>query len=278
MLIIDPPMIEKPLSRVIKVRASSISTLFDCAYKWEGIHILGMKGQNSSRAALGTAIHAGTAAYDQAMIDDEPISIDQAVDAMLVSLTEAEVDWRVGDLSFKQAMYIATILINRYCTEIAPLYEFSSVEMPTQSLLLNCGDGVVIDLCGTLDRSRIIRGVSGYGIGDIKTGKGAVSHGVAKTKGHKAQMGAYEILFEETTGEEITLPADILGLKTSNVPEVGIGSIENSKELLIGTDENKGLIEYAAAMFKSGDFYPNPNSGLCSDRYCPRWAKCPYHE
>lgn len=260
------------------IRSSSVSELFDCAYRFEGKHMLGMKSQNSSRAALGTAIHAGTAVFDQGRIDDTGITTDEACDAFLINLTDAEVNWREGDLSFKQACYIGTILLTRYCNEISPLYEFSSVEMATEPLLISMNNGVVIELKGTLDRSRIIKGVSGYGIADIKTGKSAVSNGIAKTKGHRAQMGAYELLFEHSTGEEITLPADILGLKTSNVPEVGIGSIENAKELLIGTDENKGLIEYAAAMFKSGDFYPNPNSGLCSDRYCPRWAKCPYHE
>lgn len=261
----------------IPIRASSIATLFDCSFKWEGIHLLGMKSQNSSRAALGTAIHAGTAAFDQARIDGNGITVDEASDFLLVSLTEAEVDWRQGDLSFKQAMYIGIALLMRYCNEISPLYEFSSVEMTTEPLVLDCGDGVSIELMGQLDRSRIITGQYGYGIGDIKTGKTAVVNGVAKTKGHRAQMGAYEILFEYSTGEEITLPAHILGLKTSDKPEVGIGEIHNAKELLIGTEENKGLLEYAATMFRTGDFFPNPNSGLCSDRFCPRWAKCPYH-
>lgn len=262
---------------LVKVRASSVSTLFDCAFKWQGIHLLGMKGQNSARAALGTAIHAGTAAFDQGRIDESGVTVDEACDEFLVSLTDAEVNWREGDLSFKQASYIGMALLMRYCNEISPLYEFSSVEMTTQSLILDCGGNVQIELTGQLDRSRIIIGQEGYGIGDIKTGKTAVVQGIAKTKGHRAQMGVYEILFEHSTGEEITLPAHILGLKTSDKPEVGVGEIHNCKELLIGTEENKGLLEFAATMFRSGDFFPNPNSGLCSSQFCPRWAKCPYH-
>ena len=58
----------------ITVRASSWAGLFDCAYRWEGIHLLGMKNTVGLRAALGTAIHAGTAAFDQAKITGDTVT------------------------------------------------------------------------------------------------------------------------------------------------------------------------------------------------------------
>jgi hypothetical protein len=55
-----------PQQSVFKVRASSWGRLFDCAYAWEGTHILGLKKASGLRAQLGTAIHASTAAFDLA--------------------------------------------------------------------------------------------------------------------------------------------------------------------------------------------------------------------
>ncbi|EQB2522406.1 PD-(D/E)XK nuclease family protein, partial [Pseudomonas aeruginosa] len=99
-----------------------------------------------------------------------------------------------------------------------------------------------------------------------------------KTKGHKAQIGTYELLYEHTTGDAITAPAEIIGLKTKGKPEAAVGEIVGARQMMAGSESHRGLIDYAADMFRSGLFPPNPQSPLCSPKYCPRWRTCPYHE
>lgn len=51
-----------------RVRASSWGSLFDCAFRWEGVNLLGITSPSSPRALLGTAIHASTAEFDAARV------------------------------------------------------------------------------------------------------------------------------------------------------------------------------------------------------------------
>ncbi|WP_437880878.1 PD-(D/E)XK nuclease family protein [Pseudomonas sp. LRF_L74] len=108
---------------------------------------------------------------------------------------------------------------------------------------IDCGNGIVILLTGQLDRARVKRDSDGLGIADVKTGGAAVSQGVAKTKGHAPQIGTYELLYEHTTGERITAPAEIIGLKTKGAPEVGTGEIIERMEregVVTAADSNGG--------------------------------------
>lgn len=264
---------------IVTVRASSWGALFDCAFKWEGIHLLGIKSTSSPRALLGTAIHASTAAFDVARVNGEELSAYDAAEHLVQTLhhPEFDVDWRGSDISLREAEATGLTLHSKYCTEISPQYDFVAVELETVPLEIDCGSGVTVRLTGTLDRARIKRDQDGIGIADVKTGTAAVTaDGLAKTKGHKPQIGTYELLYEHTTGEPCTAPAEIIGLKTKGRPETGTGEIIGARELMVGTEDYPGLIQFAADMFRTGLFPPNPQSPLCSARYCPRWKTCPY--
>lgn len=264
----------------IKIRASSWAGLFDCAYRWEGIHLLGMRNVVGLRAALGTAIHAGTAAFDTARINGAGVTADDAAGVMVDKLRdpENEFDPARDDLTVKDAERIGIALTARYCTDWSPRFEFAAVEMETRPLDIDCGGGTIVRLTGTMDRARIWKSGVGVGIADLKSGGAAVQKGAAVTKGHAAQVGTYELLYEHTTGDSISRPAEIIGLKTKGTPEIAIGEIKNAKRVMVGTDDQPGLIEFAAEMFRSGRFYPNPRSLLCSEKYCPRWHSCPFHD
>ncbi|WP_316248396.1 hypothetical protein [Burkholderia arboris] len=54
--------------------------------------------------------------------------------------------------------------------------------------------------------------------------------------------------------------------------------VKNAKRVMIGTEDEPGLIEFAADMFRTGRFYPNPKSLLCEAKYCPRHGVCKFHE
>ena len=264
----------------LTVRASSWANLFDCAYKLEGIHLLGIRNVVGLRAALGTAIHRGTAVFDQARIDGENISADDAAGVLVDALRDPanEFDPNRDDITMPEAEKVGLTLLSKYCIDVSPRYEFVAVEMETTPMDIDCGGGTIVRLTGTMDRARIRKGDVGVGIADVKSGSTAVQKGVAVTKGHGPQVGTYEMLYEHTTGDQITAPAEIIGLKTKGTAEIGTGTINNANRVMVGTPEQPGLIQFAAEMFRSGRFYPNPKSLLCSEKYCPRHPTCPFHD
>lgn len=267
------------MSDPIKIRASSWSNLFNCAHAWEGVHLLGMHSPSSPRAHLGTAIHEGTGDFDQAYLDGKPISVYESAEIFVNALRQPkyEVNWQGSDLSINEAEKIGVSLTALYCERIAPLYDFVAVELPTSPMIIDCGGGLRIQLTGTIDRVYTDDGGKNLGIADIKTGGASVSDGVAKTTGHKPQIGTYELLCENTLEQSIDLPANIIGLKTKGDHDYGTGEIIGARELMVGTEEYPGLIQFAADTFlRPGLFPPNPQSFTCSEQYCPRWSTCNY--
>jgi len=271
---------EHDRSPSLTIRASSWAGLFDCAYRWEGIYLKHMRNVVGLRAALGTAIHAGTAVFDQGRLDNAGVTADDAAGAMVDKLRDPsnEFDPKRDDLTMRDAERVGLALVTNYCLDVSPRYEFVAVEMETTPLDIDCGGGVVVRLTGTMDRARIRKAAHGVGIADVKSGAMAVQQGAAVTKGHGPQVGTYELLYEHTTGEPITDDAEIIGMKTKGKPEIATAPIRGAKRVMVGTEEQPGLIEFAADMFRSGRFYPNPKSLLCSATYCPRYTSCPFHD
>ena len=202
------------------VRASSWGLLFNCAHSWEGRTLLGMNKPSGLRAHLGTSLHASTAAYDLARIQGYELSIDDAAEVFVETLEnpDRDVDMKQDDLKLKDAMRIGLVLHSRYCSEIAPAFHYEAVELETKPFNIDCGNGIVIQLTGTLDRSRMNVMNGKRGIKDLKSGATAVVDGIAKTKGHRAQIGVYELLYEHSTGVRIDDDGEIIGLKTSGNP------------------------------------------------------------
>ncbi len=264
----------------ITIRASSWGALFDCPHRWEGIHILNLRNVVGLRAALGTAIHAGTAVFDQGRIDHSGITPDDAAGAFVDKLRDPDnaYDPSRDDLTIRKAEQIGITLVASYCTEVSPRYTFEKVEMQTKPLDIDCGGGVVVRLTGTMDRARVRKTTGGFGISDIKTGSSAVQNGVAKTKGHSPQIATYELLFEHSTGIPVTEAGEIIGMKTSGSPEIAVGAISNARRVMVGDEQSPGLIEFAAKMFGTGLFFPNPSSRLCSEKYCPRHPTCSFKQ
>lgn len=263
------------------IRASSFGDFLDCAYRWEARHLLGMSSPSSGAARLGTAIHASTAAFDQGKIDGSKLTATDTAGVLVDTLRDQQepVDWRNEDMTIGDAERIGLTLHTRYCLDVSPRYDFTAVEMETSPLSIEVEAGTIITLTGKMDRARVKRGMKGAGIADLKSGKRAVGKdGRASVSGHAAQVGVYELLYEHNTGERITEPAEIIGLKTSQQPVVGVGVIHGAKSRLIGRDGDPGLLEMAARMMKAGLFPPNPRSALCSERYCVRFHSCKFHD
>lgn len=259
----------------VNIRASSIAAIVDCPLR--GLSIaLGLVNQlpSTAPAVIGSACHAGTAAFDQAVIERNPITPDDAAEVVVDYLQhpEGEVNW--GTMRPEEAERRALGVHTRYCTDIAPTIEYGLVEVTLNNLIVDV-DGVEIELSGTLDRiyNKPIEGetVWGHGILDVKTGANVCAQKPGK---HKAQIASYEILAEHTLGVELNLPGLIAQLQTSSEYMVDVKAVEDARAALIGTDEQIGLLGHIAHMLKSGDWYGNSSSWLCSDKYCPLYAGC----
>jgi hypothetical protein len=281
---------EPSSNRIVEVRASSWGRLFDCAYAWEGEQLLGLRTPNTIRPALGTAVHASTAAFDEARMRGAAISASDAADVLIDTLHSQDVDEAYDtSLSMREAEVIGLRLHTRYCTEISPRYEFKAVEMKMNAVDIDL-DGVTIRLKGMMDRARVARtekdiDANGNIIGtrtrtvipDIKTGGRLIAYGAVLLKGRSAQLGAYQIMYEQNTGEQ-TDGAQIIALQTTAAAPVGVSRVFDAKRAMLGTPYEPGLVEFAATMFKTGHFPPNPQSSLCSEKFCARWASCIYHD
>lgn len=137
-----------------------------------------------------------------------------------------------------------------------------------------------IALTGTTDRVRETD--DGLAICDLKTGKAAVgSDGTVKTAGHAYQMGVYELLAEQASGVQISGAAQIIGMntaKTSASQRVGTGLIAGAREVLLGDGESPGILEHAARIIHSGNFWGNPKSMMCHARYCAAYPTCKFRK
>lgn len=259
----------------VRVRASSLSDLFDCPARWYARNIQGIRLPSSGTARLGTAVHAGAAAFDLSRIRDEhPISVDDAAGAVVDSILDQSEDTDWGDLSPKKAEPVALGLHRLYCQNVAPRFQYVAVEASGEDLEIQ---DLGIRLTGTTDRV-FTDELGNLGVADIKTGRSVVdTAGAVKTASYAAQIGVYELLAEQATKRRITAPARVIGLqawKTARGQRAGIGEVSGARDLLIGTEDEQGILEMAAGIIRSGAFFGNPRSSLCNEKYCPAWATC----
>jgi len=150
----------------MKIRASSLPDLLDCAARWEAKHIKKLRLPTSGKAQLGTAVHAGTAAFDSSILVKNPVTVDDAAGEVVDAIWKprAEVVWG-DDLGQREAENIALDLYRKYCQNIAPQQEYVAVEQTCDALEIA---DIGITLTGTTDRVR--KTPDGLGIVDLKTG------------------------------------------------------------------------------------------------------------
>jgi hypothetical protein len=178
------------MKSIATIRASSWPSLFDCAHRWYWQNVVGLSSPSSGAATIGTAIHAGTAKFDAAVLEGREQSVEQAVDEASMTIGEEIRKGEVvfdGDLTVKTAVDYAVSLTARYCQIIAPRREYTAVEIQCTSLSIETPYGVVC-LTGTADRIRILAD-GRKGVSDLKSGARATEKTDdggrrAVTKGH----------------------------------------------------------------------------------------------
>lgn len=269
------------MGEIVKIRASGFSEIFDCPARWFARTFEGKRGVSTGRAYLGTSVHHATAIFDQAELEAAPITVDDAA-GIFVDCIHApedlrkEVVWDNEDLTVKDAEEIGLSLTTRYCFDIAPRIDYAAVELQCKPFDIEMGEDLTIRLTGTLDRIRIKN--QHFGISDLKTGKRICDQdGNVDIGKNVVQLATYELLelmARDTFDPDIVLPAQIIGLPTTEGRPIGITSVKLPHKLLLGDEKYKGLLEMAADLIRKRLFWGNPRSMLCSERYCPAWRDC----
>lgn len=287
----------------ILIRASSLPTMFDCAARWYAQNVEGLRSPNGGAAHLGTSLHHASAQFDQARVEEKPITIDDAVDLFVdrckkPNEEDGEVVWG-SDMPQGKAVDVGVRLTMNYCDTYSPQYQFSAVEVKCEPLSIQVPEeGVRIVLTGQADRVRIETTTGPpaelerwweedgdpatvrYGICDVKSGKRIIaSDGTIAIDKHVAQLGQYELiqlLAHQKLGYEFTLPAEVIAFPTSGSrAEVAVTSVVAPSRILLGDDvQPQGLLHMAAKMAKADLFPGNPKSTLCSEKYCPKYSRC----
>lgn len=274
-------------------------TLADCAARWHAQNVLGLTTPTGGAAHLGTSLHHATAAFDQARVEESPIGEDDAVDLFVDKIhkpteEDGEVVWG-SDMPKKKAIDAGVLLMVDYCRNMSPRYTFDKVEVQCEPMTIRMENDVRITLTGTADRvrSQALSGTgdwwdeegagTAFGIIDVKSGKRVISsEGKIAVDKHVAQLGTYELiqlLAGNTLGYAMTLPAEIIALPTSGShTKVASESVEAPSRILLGETidgkHQRGLLDVAAA-YEKNDLWPgNVRSALCSQKFCPIWAKC----
>ena len=263
---------------ITSIRASSLSDLFDCPARWEAKNILKKRTPTGGAARIGTAIHEAVTHWDYSNLHGDLPEIGECQEILhnQIWYPNEEVDW--GDVDQNVSESIAQSLVNKYITHIAPTQKFIGIEVGCPPLTLS---DLNIEITGTIDRIYEAEN-NDLGIGDIKTGKMAVSSdGSVKTVGHTAQMGIYTVLASHALQEPVLAPARIYGLttgKTDKGQHIGIGEIQSPAQVLLGTEDEPGLLQYAAKIIKNGVFFGNSKSMLCSEKFCPAFSTCKFRK
>ena len=254
----------------VRIRSSSIASIIDCPLRGLSIALGLVKPLPSTApAAIGSACHASTAAFDHAVAAGHNPKPNDTADIVvdMIRNPEEEVDW--GMVSIPEAERRALGVHTRYCTDVAPKIDYIDIELKCTPMLVEVED-IQIELTGTLDRACVNKD-NEFGIADLKTGARACSQSAGK---HKGQLAVYEILFENTTGEECLADPAIIQLQTSSEYMVDVKTVENARAALVGDGIQIGFLQHIARMLKSGDFIGNPSSWLCSEKYCPLHKSC----
>lgn len=252
----------------IRIRPSAIDTFYGCAYQWGKTFLEGISSIPNSRAAIGTAIHAGIEkSWQDAMSKgkaDHNLSF--MTDAAMESWKEETSD----GVSFGDDETAGTCAkeiaggISAWVEDIAP---FVPVPKAVETFFkIDIDNPIVTELGGTID-------YLGHGtIDDVKTSKRKVTG-----ESYDTQQGIYKFL-AEANGEVI---------KHSRLQNVILTKNPNGQILTIEPDVEKakglvnGILDTMTIVAK--DIVPielllrgNPKYMFCSEKYCAHYETCPW--
>lgn len=252
----------------IRIRPSAVDTFYGCAYQWGKSFLEGVTSIPNSRAAIGTAIHAGIeASWKDAMAHGEA---NHNVSAMTDAAMESWKEETHDGVSFgddETAGSCASEIVGGISAWVEDIAPFVPVPKAVEVFFkVDIDNPIVTEVGGTID-------YLGNGtIDDVKTSKRKVTTGSYDT-----QQGIYKFL-AEANGHKV---------KHSRLQNVILTKNPNGQILTIEPDIEKakglvnGILDTMAIVAK--DIVPielllrgNPKYVFCSEKYCAHYETCPW--
>lgn len=254
------------------IRSSSTPDYADCPERWavrnlrKEITALGYEFRQTGRsigASNGTAVHKSAAHILTGMMETgDPGSEDDAVEVGHEGLKEAmeeeEMIWDNTTPDINAAHQQVSRQARLYHSKVAPGIKPIAVEQELKGTLK---EGFI--LVGHLDVSEE------FDLHDLKTGR--------NQRANAAQYGCYSLLRRTNKQPSRNLIEDYVrrvGVRTPQPdPERVVYPSERAEQIAAKT--LKRIIADIEQFRETEDpwsFLPNPNSMLCSDRFCPAWG------
>jgi hypothetical protein len=256
------------LQEEIRLRPSAIDGFFGCAWQWGSTFLEGNRSMPSSRAAIGTAIHAGAEQMWQESIKkgDKVINLsamtDAAMEAWKVENEQDNMQFNEGET---QGTCAAEILAGTeaFIEDIVP---FTSIPTGVEQFFkVDIKHALVSEIGGTVDY------INNNTIADIKTGKRKPS-----VANYSTQQSIYKYLaiengidVEHNLIQSVVLkkvPEGLIIPMESNVPQ--------AKDLVNIMLDTLDLVMKDVAPIES-ILRPNPKYMFCSQKFCAFYGKCP---
>lgn len=254
-------------NEALRIRPSAVESFYSCAYAWGKNFLEGSSSIPNSRAAIGTAIHAGVEAmWTEAMSTKkkEP-NLSMMTDAAMQSWKDETHDGiNFGDNEDEGSCAVEIIKgTEAFIEDIVP---FTSIPKAVETFFkVDIQNPLVSELGGTLDY--LGNGV----IADVKTSKRK-----SGPEGHTVQQSIYKYL-AEANGEKIHSNL-IQQVVLKKQPEGAIlqlePDIEQAKWLVNGILDVMDVVAKDTVPIETL-LRPNPKHVFCSEKFCAYYRSCP---
>lgn len=254
-------------NEALRIRPSAVEGFYGCAYQW-GKHFLeGISSIPNSRAAIGTAIHAGVETmWNEAIVKGEKDpNLSMMTDAAMEAWKEEkQKGMQFGDNEDEGSCAVEIIKgTEAFIEDIVP---FTAIPVAVEKFYkVDIDNPLVSELGGTIDY------ISKSTIGDVKTSKRKTG-----PEGHTVQQSIYKYL-ANANGENIKTNL-IQQVILKKQPEGNIltleADIDQAKYLVNGILDVMELVHKDVAPIETL-LRPNPKHMFCSPKFCNHYNTCP---
>ena len=251
----------------IRIRPSAVESFYGCSYQWGKAFLEGITSIPNSRAAIGTAIHAGVEAMWNDAIDNnkKDPNISMMTDAAMTAWKDETHDGiQYGDGENEGSCAVEIIKgTEAFVEDIVP---FTAIPNAVETFFkVDIDNPMVSELGGTVDY------ISDTTIADVKTSKRK-----SGAEGYTIQQSIYKYLANQNGANiEHNLIQQVVLKKQ---PEGAImtleADIDQAKYLVNGILDTMELVAKDVAPIET-ILRPNPKHIFCSERFCAHYRTCP---
>ena len=255
-------------SEDLRLRPSAIDGFFGCAWQWGKHHLEGVSSIPSTRAAIGTSVHAAAEAMWTESIakKDKVINMSSMLDAGMEALKLEEERGLVYEEGESNNAAAAEIIqgTEAFVDDIVP---FASIPVAVEEFFkVDINHPIVKEIGGTVDY------IGKNDISDLKTSKRkpivqshttqqSIYKYLAEANGHVIKHNTIQaVVFKKAGAEGMILPME------ANVPQ--------AKDLVNIILDTLDVVLLDVAPIAT-ILRPNPKYMFCSPRFCKFYGKCP---